>query len=74
MAPVVVSPETDSNIALVIDISSDSLRIIGKDAKVLKTNQNKTTIIKPSLSFISVLACIEGSQRNRPDTKIRIKA
>ena len=45
-----------------------------KDAKVLNTNQNKTTIIKPSRSFRSVLACIAGSHSNSPETKIRINA
>ena len=39
----------------VIDISNESLSIIGSDAKELKTNQNKTTIMKPSLSLRSVL-------------------
>ena len=41
---------------IVIDISKESLSIMGSDAKELKTNQNKTTIMKPSLSLRSVLA------------------
>ena len=41
---------------VVIDISKESLSIIGSDAKELKTNQNNTTIMKPSLSLRSVLA------------------
>ena len=44
VAPVVVNPDTDSNIAFVIDIFRESLSNIGKDAKVLNTNQNNTTL------------------------------
>ena len=74
VAPVVVNPDTDSNIAFVIDIFRESLSNIGKDAKVLNTNQNNTTIIKPSRNFRSVLACIAGSHSNSPETKIKINA
>ena len=74
MAPVVVNPEIDSNIASVIEILRDSLSTIGNEAKVLNTNQNNTTIIKPSLNFKSVLACMAGSQSKSPETKINIRA
>jgi len=73
VAPVVVHPEIDSKKASIKLRDSCASSIKGIAPKRLRTNQNKTTIKKPSLVLMSLLDFIFGRYKIRPKNKVITK-
>ena len=69
VAPVVVKPEKDSKKASVTDNEGCSNKISGIAEKLASTNQNSTTIKKPSLALKSVFSNRFGYQAKKPVNK-----
>ena len=73
VAPVVVSPEADSNMASVrLKLLSGSIKK-GMEPKRANMIQNEATIIKPSFSLISGAVFLLGSQIIRPAKSVKVK-
>ena len=66
MAPVVVSPEIDSNIASVIDKSGTFDNNRGMLPASPRPTQNRTTTKKPSRNRKSFLKFLTGNQKSNP--------
>ena len=73
VAPVVVSPEADSNIASVrLKLLSGSIKK-GIEPKSANIIQNEATIINPSFSLISGSVFLLGSQISKPAKSVNVK-
>ncbi len=73
VAPVVVRPEADSNIASVrLKLLSGNIKN-GMEPKSANIIQNEATIIKPSFSLISGAAFLLGSQISKPAKSVNVK-
>ncbi len=73
VAPVVVRPEADSNIASVrLKLLSGSIKK-GMEPKRANMIQNEATIINPSFSLISEAVFLLGSQISRPAKSVKVK-
>ena len=73
VAPVVVSPEADSNMASVrLKLLSGSIKK-GMEPKSANIIQNEATIIKPSFSLISEVFFLLGSQFIKPAKSVNVK-
>ena len=70
VAPVVVHPDTDSKKASTKDKDSCLSSIKGIDPIMLRISQKSTTIKKPSLILISLLAEILGRYSKKPNPRI----
>jgi len=74
VAPVVVSPEMDSNRASMGRMSSCGERISGSAPKEPSTVQNSTTTRKPSRSRSSRRCDLTGSHNTMPVIRVTAKA
>lgn len=74
VAPVVVSPDIDSNRPSMSEIDKASESRSGKAPNVPNTVQNSTTIINPSLNRRSPRFLRRGSHNKNPVTSVARKA
>ena len=74
VAPVVVSPDTDSNKASINSIFVASENISGRVPNRLRTNQKKTVTKNPSLVRSSPILFLFGSQQANPINRVIAKA
>ena len=74
VAPVVVRPDIDSKNASVTDIAGSTDKISGKEPKLARTVQNKTTMTKPSRIRRSSCRWRVENQKAKPVARVTMKA
>lgn len=70
VAPVVVRPDMDSNKASVNVMFVSADKIKGNEPTSASVVQKSVTMIKPSLSLMSVLDLETGSHKNKPVSNV----